>query len=144
MGTHERRAFVRELVLVARYWRSALDERLREIGLNHMRWAVLDSLRDSAGGVSQTALAAAAGVEPATLVRMIDSMTMDGLVERRPSKEDRRMNLIHMTAEATRLFDRVEQLESELRRSLLAQFRDDEISAVHEILYRLRLQMEGA
>lgn len=143
MSTRERRAFARELFLVARRWRSALDDRLKDLGLNHLRWAVLERLRETPNGVSQTTLAADAGVEPSTLVRMIDAMASDGLVERRPSRKDRRINLIHITPSAVRLLDQVEQLEAGLRRSLLDDFRDEEIAALHEVLYRLRILLEA-
>ena len=56
--------FARELVVVARRWRTRLDERLKCLGLTEARWAALYWLWQSPDGLSQTALAVAVRVPP--------------------------------------------------------------------------------
>jgi DNA-binding MarR family transcriptional regulator len=48
-------------------------------------------------GMSQAQLARVAAIEPPTMVRTIDRMVRDGLVERRPDASDARISRIHLT-----------------------------------------------
>lgn len=49
-------------------------------------------------GIAQGALARLQRVEPPSMCRMVDRLERDGLVERRPSPDDRRATLVHLTA----------------------------------------------
>ncbi len=61
------------------------------------RWSALYWLGQAGDGVSQAHLAELAGVEPPTLVRVIDQLEQQGLVERRASPSDRRVNMLYLT-----------------------------------------------
>ena len=72
-----------ELGLLARWWRSKLDERLRPLGLSQARWTALWHLARGGDGLTQKQLARAVGVEGPSMVRVLDALERDGLVERR-------------------------------------------------------------
>lgn len=55
------------------------------------------------GGLSQTALAAAMGIERATLGAVVDRFQAAGWVERRPSPQDSRSYALHLTAAGQKL-----------------------------------------
>ncbi|EJE52247.1 transcriptional regulator [Acidovorax sp. CF316] len=108
------------LVGLARRWRQALDARLSASGLSDATWAPLMHLHElgSDSDVSQSALAAAVGLDGSSLVRLLDILVERGLIERRPHPEDRRVKLVHLTPAGRRtvatLRKQLQAIESEL------------------------------
>jgi len=80
----------------ARVMAQHLADELRSAGVGIGQWAVLMFLwaRD---GMSQAELSRVVAIEPPTMVRTIDRMVRDGLVERRPDSMDARISRIHLT-----------------------------------------------
>lgn len=87
---------------VARLIRTVFDRRVRNMGLTRAQWLVLTRLYRRPGS-SQTELAEMLEVDRASAGRMIDRMQRNGWVERRPDGADRRINRLHLTAEARRV-----------------------------------------
>jgi MarR family transcriptional regulator for hemolysin len=140
----ERHEFARELVLVARRWRAIADERLGRLGLSEGRWAVLYWLWDAEAGVSQTALAERAQIEPPTLVRLIDGLEGQGLVERRQCLKDRRVNRIHLTPAALPIIEEIREAADELRRESMAGIMEEDLHVANAVLTRLKLNLNQA
>ncbi len=86
---------------VARLIRTVFDRRVRDIGLTRAQWLVLTRLYRRPGA-SQTELADMLEIDRASAGRMIDRMQKNGWVERRADSGDRRINRLHLTAEARR------------------------------------------
>lgn len=138
LGDEERHEFVRELVIVARRWRNRLDERLKSIGMSQARWAALYWLASSPDGLTQTALAERAGVEAPTLVRIIDLLEEQGLVERRISVRDRRSKIVHLTPAATPVVAEIEKVAGTLRAEVLEDVSPEELRLMLRTLQQLR------
>lgn len=86
---------------VARLIRTVFDRRVRDIGLTRAQWLVLTRLYRRPGA-SQTELADMLEIDRASAGRMIDRMQKNGWVERRADNGDRRINRLHLTADARR------------------------------------------
>lgn len=86
---------------VARLIRTVFDRRVRDIGLTRAQWLVLTRLYRRPGA-SQTELADMLEIDRASAGRMIDRMQKNGWVERRADSGDRRINRLHLTADARR------------------------------------------
>lgn len=86
---------------VARLIRTVFDRRVRDIGLTRAQWLVLTRLYRRPGA-SQTELADMLEIDRASAGRMIDRMQKNGWVERRADAGDRRINRLHLTADARR------------------------------------------
>ena len=84
---------------VARLMRTVFDRRVRGFGLTRAQWLVLTRLYRRPGA-SQTELADMLEVDRASAGRMVDRMEKGGWVERRADAGDRRVNRLHLTAEA--------------------------------------------
>jgi len=82
---------------VARRWRKLLDERLKDLGVTQARWFTMVCLQRGGGGLTQRELARLMTIENPTLVRLLDSLEEQGLIERRPSERDRRARLLYLT-----------------------------------------------
>lgn len=110
------------LVGLARRWRKALDERLASAGLSDASWAPLMHLHELGDGISQSELAAAVGLDGSSLVRLLDLLVEQGLIERRPHASDRRVKLVQLTAAGRKtvlsIRKRLGSVESELLRDV--------------------------
>ena len=87
---------------VARLIRTVFDRRVRDMGLTRAQWLVLTRLYRRPGA-SQTELADMLEIDRASAGRMIDRMEKNGWVERRPDDGDRRINRLHLTADARKV-----------------------------------------
>ena len=88
----------------ARLMAQALARRIAPHGVVIGQWAVLLFLYEG-DGRTQAELSRLVAIEPATMVRNIDRMVRDGLVERRPDARDRRAVRIVLTEKARVLRD---------------------------------------
>ena len=98
---------------VARMLRTAADARAREFGTTRAQWAVLVRLQ-RCEGVKQSELAQSLDIAPITLARLIDKLTLAGLVERRDDAGDRRANRLFLTPKAGPTLERLGRLGEEL------------------------------
>ncbi len=87
---------------VARLLRTEFDRRVRRLGITRAQWLVLTRLHRRPGA-SHSELAEMMEVEKATAGRMIDRMVANGWVERRTSRDDRRVKRVYLTADAERV-----------------------------------------
>ena len=116
--------------LLARRWRRGLDRQLAAAGLTDATWVPLVHLQNTGGGISQKALAELVGVDGSSLVRVLDILDRQGLVERRRDARDGRARLIHLTATGQR---RVDAIRAELfaaERRMLAGLDDAAIATM--------------
>jgi MarR family transcriptional regulator, transcriptional regulator for hemolysin len=91
-----RREILFELTDAARAMRTYVDQRAREHGMTRAQWAVLVRL-ERREGMTQAEMAEALEIQPISLLRLIDRLCAQGLVERRPHPRDRRANLLYLT-----------------------------------------------
>ena len=116
----------RSLYLAHRAVHEELDRRLYEYGASVWNWVLLreaaHASRDNAPGASQRELADLMGIEPPTLVRHLDKLAEEGLVERRPDGDDRRVVRVVVTKAGRKrlaqLHAVVHELDTELRGAL--------------------------
>ncbi|MBZ9537814.1 transcriptional regulator SlyA [Modicisalibacter tunisiensis] len=134
-----------KLTRLARIWRAIIDERLAPLELTQTRWVTLYHLWQMGDGQPQCDLARAIGVEAPSLVRTLDQLAEQGLVERRPSPEDRRTKQVFLTQQATPLLEQIDTIVTQARTEMLAGIEQQDLEVLDELLTRvesnaLRLQ----
>ncbi|MFT4151666.1 MAG: MarR family transcriptional regulator [Paracoccaceae bacterium] len=87
---------------VGRSWRRALDQRLQPLGLTDATWLPLLYLH-RVGPVKQVELADYLGLDRSSVVRLVDTLAAQGLVERRDDPSDRRVKRVQLTDQAAPL-----------------------------------------
>ncbi|HEY7438801.1 MAG TPA: MarR family transcriptional regulator [Acidimicrobiia bacterium] len=125
----------RMLALTHKLIHARFDANLAEQGSSFATWIVLRYAIE--GGFSQRQLADEMRIEAPTLVRRLDRMERDGLVERRRDPNDRRVVRIHVTRAGKQLHDkllRVVIASNEELRSLLSA---DEERVLQGLLHRV-------
>jgi MarR family transcriptional regulator for hemolysin len=123
-------------------WRAVLDTRLAPLGLSEARWHCLLHLGRADAALPQVELADRMGISPATLVRLLDRLEEDGLVERHPEPQDRRAKRVELTAKARDLASRVETEARQLRAELYTALSQDEQAALERTLMRLQERLD--
>jgi MarR family transcriptional regulator for hemolysin len=106
---------------VARLIRRRFERRARLTGLPITRQqarALLYIARDE--GLSQAAVATMLDIEPIALVRVLDRLHEEGLVDRRPHPTDRRVRTLWLTPLAWSVIDRVLAINAEIREEACA------------------------
>jgi DNA-binding MarR family transcriptional regulator len=101
---------------VARLLRRRFERRARQAGLPITRLQARVLLRIARNeGDSQAAVAAVLDMEPIALVRALDRLHEEGLVERRPHPTDRRVWTLWMTPLGWRLVEEVLAINHQIR-----------------------------
>lgn len=130
-----RREILFELADAARALRTHFDQRAREHGMTRAQWAVLARL-ERQEGATQAELAEILEIQPISLVRLIDRLCAQGLVERRGDPKDRRVNLLHLTDGGRDVLQRMAPLGRDIAGDALAGLDD---AAALDLLHKLLL-----
>ncbi len=125
------------LGLIARRWRLRLDDRLSAFGLTEAQWMTLLQLARGGEGRTQKELAARVNVEGPTLVRTLDRLEHEGLVERRPAMDDRRAKAVYLTPKAAPILRMIEDTAAAVRAELLVDVSDADLDTCLRVFDRL-------
>ena len=130
--------FAFELVETARLIRRDANRRAAILGSTKAQWRVLARLARAGDGVRQIELAEALDVEPITLCRMIDRLEESALVERRRDPDDRRAWRIHLTAKATPVIVKLEEMGKSFNADILDGISEADRAAALRVLEQIR------
>jgi MarR family transcriptional regulator for hemolysin len=112
------------------------EQRARAIALTLPQCKVLVRLQKNEGA-SQARLAELAEVDPMTMVRILDRMEADGLLERRFDPVDRRARCLYLTRKARPLLDEIWHLAELTRAEVFAGISRQEREAFIGMLERM-------
>src|SRR5579862_4758991 len=110
-----------------------------EIGMSPYDHAVLVALAEDSHE-TQGALADALGYDRGQMVGILDELEEQELILRRRDPDDRRRQLVSITAEGRRTLTRLRTLSRKLEYELLAPLTEDERARLHELLLKLGRQ----
>ena len=110
-----------------------------EAGLHPYHYAILVVL-DEGALASQGAIAETLGYDKGQLVGLLDELEEAGLVERRRDPDDRRRQVVQMTAAGRKTLARLRRLSNELEGEFFAPLSDEERAQLHTLLLRLSEQ----
>ena len=133
---------------VSRLIKRRFEHRARQMGLliTRQQAAVVLNLAGNEG-VSQAELAAWLGIEPIALVRMLDKLHEDGLVERRAHPTDRRVRTLWLTPAARPVVTQILAINKSIREEafagMAAHARDTVIDILDGIKGNLALREEA-
>lgn len=94
-------------------------------------------------GLSQARLAELTSIEPMTMVRLIDRMEAEGLVERRPDPADRRARRLYLTPKSGPALDEIWRLGDQIRAEIFAGISQNERDVFLSVLERLNQNLDG-
>lgn len=133
-GTTRDISLLIKLVLMVRRFRNQLDEGLRRIDQSTARMEMLSAILNMQGPKSQTDLARRLRVEAATVTRMVDILGKEGLVERTPDPNDRRVNLLSISPKGEAVLEEIFRVYDRLRNHLLQDLAAEDVERMHAMV----------
>ncbi len=125
------------LIHSARAYKSAADSLTANFELSHASaWPVLMISR-LGDGVRPGQVADAVGIEPPSLVRIIDQLVASGLVLRQDDPSDRRAKTLSLTASGKQIAERLEKALAPFRRELFKDMPQADVEATVRVLLKL-------
>lgn len=132
--------FVRRVIFLARRWQNRLNEVLREAGQSHACWITLLWVHLMGGRVNHRELAECIGVELPTLIRLLNRLEQEGLVERRDMPGTARAKTVRLTASGRRLLVKLNAIVEKTRGAFLAGVDDGELKTAMSLFDDLLLE----
>lgn len=126
---------------VTRRWRKLLDERLKDLGVTQARWTTMVYLQQGGEGLTQRELASLMAIENPTLVRLLDSLEQQELIERRACPNDRRARRLHLTDGGREFMEVLTARANELRDKMLEGVSEEDTEAALKVFQKI---MENA
>jgi MarR family transcriptional regulator, transcriptional regulator for hemolysin len=127
---------------LARVWRRRADSALSAHGLSEATAHPLLILSRRGKCVRQGLLADEMGIEGPSLVRLIDLLQAEGLVERREDPTDRRAKMLHITALGESKVAEINRVIGRLRGDLLGGIPHPHLAITFETLQRIEAAAE--
>jgi DNA-binding MarR family transcriptional regulator len=109
---------------------------MAELDLRPPHFALLTVI-DAHPGATQQELVEATGIDPSTMVQIIDELEAAGLAERHVHEHDRRKRAIHLTPAGTQLLRRARKVVGRVAGDLFAALTADERATLHALLRKL-------
>ncbi|GGI22592.1 MarR family winged helix-turn-helix transcriptional regulator [Bradyrhizobium guangdongense] len=122
---------------LARLWRRESDQALSDHGLSYATAIPLLVLSRQGENVRQGVLADELGIEGPSLVRLVDLLQAEGLVERREDPTDRRAKTLHLTKAGETKVEETNRVLRRVRASLLKDIRSEELAITFRTLQRI-------
>lgn len=123
--------------LLFRLWRTSHTRAaaaLETVGLTTALFALMNVIGARDGAIQQE-LGALLGIDPSTMVSLIDQLESAGLAKRRPSPTDRRAREVIITPQGRRLLKRARRVVAESEDEVLRGLTDEER---HDLVALLR------
>ena len=142
MSLDLKRQLVSQLVESSRILRNYIDHRAKERGTTRAQWVVLFRLR-AHEGLSQVDLAEVLELQPISLVRLLDRLVEQGLLERRHDPRDRRANRLFLTEAGRRLVDDLDSLRDAIATDVLHDIPDEVIASSLKTLLDIKERIKA-
>lgn len=127
----------RAIVVAARRWRKVANDRIKALGQTMARWETLFHVAYSGEELTQGELARIISVEGPTMVRMLDSLARDGLIEREQSATDRRVTVNRITEKGRFAISEIMAITNNVRGELLDGIEPEKLAVTLEVLGRI-------
>ncbi|GAN87490.1 transcriptional regulator MarR [Komagataeibacter intermedius TF2] len=128
---------------LANTWRLGLDRALRPEGMSMAMMRPLAYLMMLPDRVSQRTLAHAMNTDSSALVRVLDLLEEEGLVERHPDQEDRRAKSLVLTPRGRRKCATLHRICAAMEARVLQDVPADRARDMMDVLSHVLRQAEG-
>jgi len=109
---------------------------MEPLGLHPRHFGVMNIVAAQAG-ISQQRLHDQTGIDPSSMVAVIDELERMGLAERRPFPDDRRARAIYLTEAGEETLERAREAAGNFQREFFKALTASERRTLHELLRKL-------
>lgn len=142
-GRKKKNSVLSQLFLAARAGRTALSAKLAEQDLYPGQDAVLLALDEDAG-ISLRDLAIRLAVRPPTITKTIARLSVQGLIEKRPSPDDARQSHAFLTEKGEALVSEVKAAQKAVEEAAFTGFSGRERKKLRKFLKRIDANFDDA
>ncbi|MFK4825899.1 MarR family winged helix-turn-helix transcriptional regulator [Paenochrobactrum sp. BZR 588] len=128
--------FLEELTKVSRKIRNVFNQKVTEHGLTYPRARTLLRLIKKPN-MTQSELAFELELEQATMVRLLDRLEENGVIERHPDPNDRRAKLLVLTPHGIQQAELVRSIGETMRKQMFQNMTQEELMACIELFHRI-------
>ena len=125
-----------------RQWRQTLDKQLQPFGLTQATWLPLWHLAQADEPMRQKDLAALLAVDGSAVVRILDTLEKQQLIERREGT-DRRAKTLHLTDKGEQVTQKLTEVVQALRQKVLAPLDEQEMDTTINVLQTVLASLEA-
>ena len=136
-----RREAATRIIETSRLLRSLVEQRLKPYGMTRAQFATLARL-ERQDGLAQHELAESLEVQPIAMVRLVDQLSADELVERRADPADRRCNRLFLTSRGRDRLRELAGFKSQLGSELFDGISEDAIRQVEGTARNMGITVE--
>ncbi len=134
----------RLLVMAGRTWGTHIDNMLRSsTGQSRARWQALFVIAFGDQPATMTDIGVRLNVQWPTLVRVLDGLEKDGLINRIDNPRDGRSRLVSITEAGKAMVEQIKPVIDDERASLLEGLSDEDLSQCVGVLQRLLERTSG-
>lgn len=119
----------------------AFETTMAEAGGSGPTWLILISLKNLPDA-NQRQIAAAVGIQGATLTHHLNAMEADGLVTRTREPANRRVHQVRLTEQGERLFYQLADAAQAHDKRIRSGFTEEELATLDRLLTRMRANVE--
>ncbi len=124
---------------VSRLRRTAMDRLMKPMGITRSQWWVLTNLsRHEGDALTQVELSRLLDVGKVTVGGLIDRLEENGLVERMPDPQDRRVRRITVSAKGRQLVEEMQAVAMEINESSMKGVTHEEQKVLIKVLSRMK------
>ena len=132
------------IVQISHIYRKKVSRALATYGISDSQAVPVLYIARFGGGMRQNMLAEEIGIEGPSLVRLLDQLCANGLVERREDTLDRRAKNLHLTADGKVMAEQVESALVQIRGRLLTSVSDADLETCLRVLSTFHAELETA
>jgi DNA-binding MarR family transcriptional regulator len=128
--------FMKNIDLVSRSASAYRDEKLEGLGINGCQSKYILQICKFPGQ-TQEEVAKVLFINKSNVARQVAALVENGFIERRQSKEDKRVFLLYPTPKALAIYDRVRAVHAEWREIVTENMTDEEKETLSQLLIKL-------
>ena len=118
------------------------DRLSKQEGLTSARWQVIGALRIADEPLTVAQIARNMGLTRQSVQRIVDLLSLDGLIEMQPNPRHKRARLALLTEDGRTLAERMSVIQREWADSLAHQCDEAELLAALDVLTRLQVALD--
>jgi len=129
--------FLFDLGRLYRRWNALLHQRITDRTITRARWHTLFFLHHGGQDLIQRQLADLLSLDQPTMVRMLDTLQEQGLIERQASPRDRRAALVNLSKKGETLVKGLEAEAIDLQAKLTAGIAESDLARAAKVVTQI-------
>jgi MarR family transcriptional regulator, transcriptional regulator for hemolysin len=126
----------------ASLWRRLFNAETKSIGVTHVERRIIISVSRHPGA-TQIEIANLLEIEPQNLIRPLDKLVTENLIEKRSDVKDRRSNCLFITSSCRAILTRIDKMADKVRPIALSGLSEKEIERLKIAILQIKNNLES-